>query len=678
MRAGHGQSPPQVLRNIRDLITQGLLDEALDVLAQQVKLRPSDAEVWYLFGVACERQGAVSRAVFCYRKASEVDPTWALPWFKVGSLLSAKVTERQYAVAALEHAVQLAPGWVVASESLCAGMWRIGRRYDAYAAAASLAARRGDDPVAAVLAGSYAFAVGQFSAASNFFRRTLGDIARLPLWALVALARWSSATWQGDIFRLLVVEVQKREVDEKTSILIARSAFRIGEESTAKHFIDKVISKNPKNRQANILLADIYVLNHEWSLAATHLHRAIAGRLGDVRRLHLLAELNIRVGRSGTAEIILRGVVASSPDDPRAWGALLVFLLSKGCDQEAASIIERRCDEDIIHFKRTLKYLDDIGFRQGFVAAIAKNLNAESAGRLGPALAGLQHLRQLEAINLTTHDRPAAFEPRAPEVRSVWRDTVGEVGGHVAVVAAVIRREMRTRFSRDKLGYLWAFIEPLILVALFYGIFMAMGRMAPFGTTMLTFLVSGLVPWYMFQNTMIRVQTAARQNAPLLYFPQVKPIDLFAARAILEFGTLTIVCFILMAAAYSLEPFGEIKSPIGVLFALCLAWLMGSGMGLCVAAAMTWFNWVEKVVSYALRLWFFTSGIFFMANELPSEVRDVLQFNPMFHVIDAMRAALFYDYQAEGSAMTVTLVVAVVSLFLGLLGESLARQRFHL
>jgi len=93
---------------------------------------------------------------------------------------------------------------------------------------------------------------------------------------------------------------------------------------------------------------------------------------------------------------------------------------------------------------------------------------------------------------------------------------------------------------------------------------------------------------------------------------------------------------------------------------------------------MTWFNWVEKVVSYALRLWFFTSGIFFMANELPSEVRDVLQFNPMFHVIDAMRAALFYDYQAEGSAMTVTLVVAVVSLFLGLLGESLARQRFHL
>ena len=47
------------------------------------------------------------------------------------------------------------------------------------------------------------------------------------------------------------------------------------------------------------------------------------------------------------------------------------------------------------------------------------------------------------------------------------------------VIQALILRETRTRFGDHQLGFLWAFIEPLLWILMFYGMYALMGRQPP-------------------------------------------------------------------------------------------------------------------------------------------------------------------------------------------------------
>src|SRR5688500_5178835 len=73
------------------------------------------------------------------------------------------------------------------------------------------------------------------------------------------------------------------------------------------------------------------------------------------------------------------------------------------------------------------------------------------------------------------------------------------------VVTALILRETRTRFGRNRLGYLWALIEPTVVIFTFYVVLMFAGRGHPPGMGLFAFVATGVVPYTLFTNSVTRV-----------------------------------------------------------------------------------------------------------------------------------------------------------------------------
>src|SRR5688572_4796922 len=63
------------------------------------------------------------------------------------------------------------------------------------------------------------------------------------------------------------------------------------------------------------------------------------------------------------------------------------------------------------------------------------------------------------------------------------------------VVNALILRETRTRFGRNQLGYVWALIEPIVVILTFYLVLELAGRRHPPGMTMFAFVATGVLPY---------------------------------------------------------------------------------------------------------------------------------------------------------------------------------------
>lgn len=243
------------------------------------------------------------------------------------------------------------------------------------------------------------------------------------------------------------------------------------------------------------------------------------------------------------------------------------------------------------------------------------------------------------------------------------------------VLAAVLLREMHTRFGRARLGYLWALSEPLAHVLTLFAIFTLLGRSSPVGDDLLPFFTTGIVPWLVFSHTATRVMKSVDANQALLSYPQVTPLDLMAARGVLETATMAVVFAVLLAA---LGLFGSAAWPHHFLdmaggFA-CTA-VFGTGIGMAMGCLLTVLPSADRVYSMVVRPLYFMSGIFFTTETLPQAARDWLLINPVLHMVEWVRSGFFGQYESSHLDRPYALACASGALFLGLAAERVSRAR---
>ena len=244
------------------------------------------------------------------------------------------------------------------------------------------------------------------------------------------------------------------------------------------------------------------------------------------------------------------------------------------------------------------------------------------------------------------------------------------------VVHAIMLREIKTRFGRQRMGYLWALLEPSAFVAIFALMFAYGNQMRPSGMPVVPFLITGFAPFLLFRSTMSQTMGAIEPNRILLTFPQVTPTDLVLARALLEVATLTVVFFLLLAVAHMLGFDIKVENPLGMLLVLgCLA-MTGLGLGAFFAALTPFIRSMPQIVGMvAGRPLFFLSGLFFTAEMLPSTIREVLLLNPLLHMIEWLRSAVFVEFESQYASLEFAFGAALSICCLGLLTLRGLRKR---
>ncbi len=245
------------------------------------------------------------------------------------------------------------------------------------------------------------------------------------------------------------------------------------------------------------------------------------------------------------------------------------------------------------------------------------------------------------------------------------------------VVRALILRETRTRFGKNRLGYLWAFLEPVVMILTFWALFDIVGRQAPYGMDLFTFIGTGIVPYFLFSNSAHRVADSINGNQALLYYPHVQPIDLVIARLLLEAATYAFVFVALMGAHALWNSEFEIDSSLMVIEGFALISLLGGAIGLIFMALAQFSPVVDRARGPLLRPLFWVSGIFFTAETMPEHARDTVLVNPVLHAVELIRGGFFVGYSANHANPAYVLRWILVLGLAGLLLERVVRRRIE-
>lgn len=244
------------------------------------------------------------------------------------------------------------------------------------------------------------------------------------------------------------------------------------------------------------------------------------------------------------------------------------------------------------------------------------------------------------------------------------------------VLYALILREMQARFGRSNIGYLWALVEPLLLVGVFTFGYLALGRRSPpQGMEFLPFLATGIIVYISLRNIANRMSSAIESNRGLLLYPQVTPFDLMVARLLLEGATFIGVFTVILGGGVLLGFASPPADPLMLLLTLFCVVLLGAGIGTLQGAVTMNFPWVDHFMRPFWRMMLWTSGVFFTLKQLPMSAQDILVWNPVLHVIELMRAAYFAQVEPYRVSYGYVMWWVLGSAFLGLLCERMFRDR---
>ncbi|MBN3789418.1 ABC transporter permease [Burkholderia sp. Ac-20353] len=234
------------------------------------------------------------------------------------------------------------------------------------------------------------------------------------------------------------------------------------------------------------------------------------------------------------------------------------------------------------------------------------------------------------------------------------------------VIYALFLRELKTRFGKHRLGYLWVFLEPVVHMLVLFAILGLIAKHTMPGIPFPVFLICGLVPYFMFINIALRSLNALEANLGLLSYRPVHPLDTLIARAGLECIISAVVLVVLLVIldlsgqSVQLSDIPELAAIWGVLV------LFGLGIGIIFMVIGHEFPVSEKIIPLFMRPLYFMSAVMYPLTTIPAEYRGWVLWNPLVHALELLRHTVVPAYAVENVSLVYMTFSALVVLFAGL------------
>ena len=468
----------------------------------------------------------------------------------------------------------------------------------------------------------------------------------------------------------------------ETHLQLAIASERLGDLPTATELAHEAYRLDPQNHHRGMMLAHLLALQKKLPEAVDITRSVIESAGPDPHMSRSLAHLLQQVGDLAGALAAIDSVIAGHPNCADCHGIRAILLLQLGRVAEADLAFRRALELDPAkhdHMRHAVSVLiekNDVAgaLRYGGQLLAIAPADAEYASCM-------RHLLEVQSMNAQSSDfsgiaqlkvrAPARRQTQSPGFRKTFEN-------QWRIIVALILRDIRTRYSESRLGFLWVLMEPIVHVGVLAIVFQfTMQGRPPMGSNFFLFYFTGVMPYLLLNHLALRVGTAVKDSRSLLSISSIVPMDLLISKSLVEIFVTAVVFFIFIGLFHVFGVDGTPVAPELVFVAFAITWILGTGIGLICAALFRLGMIVETALSVLLRLLYFTSGIFYVPANLPLFARDILVWNPFLHVIDLMRVGFFRGYQPPWNDAGYALEISIIVLLCGFVAIAVTSRRLR-
>ncbi|MCB2226928.1 MAG: ABC transporter permease [Desulfarculaceae bacterium] len=237
---------------------------------------------------------------------------------------------------------------------------------------------------------------------------------------------------------------------------------------------------------------------------------------------------------------------------------------------------------------------------------------------------------------------------------------LAELAHNKGLLWALTTRELKGRYRGSLFGFLWTFLNPLMLLGVYALVFSVYFRVQM--DHYAVFMFTGLLPWVFFSQSLNEGAGAITDGGSLVtkvLFPlQILPAVKVAANFVNYLLSLPILFafFIADGVAFHWTMFGFlIVATVHLAFTYALAVLL--------SAANVFLRDTKHIIGNLLTLWFFLTPILYPLAQVPQAFRPLVYLNPAAVITLAYHDVFFWGRWPAWGPLAGVAALSLVLLF---------------
>jgi lipopolysaccharide transport system permease protein len=237
-----------------------------------------------------------------------------------------------------------------------------------------------------------------------------------------------------------------------------------------------------------------------------------------------------------------------------------------------------------------------------------------------------------------------------------------------SLTLTLIRRGIQQRYRGSLLGIFWAFLTPLLMLAVFTFMFgvIFQSRWSAEVTNTFDFamvLFAGLTTFNLFSE-IVGAAPNLVVGQPQLVKKVVFPLSILPMVSVGEALFQAAIAFAILLVANMFLGTGFHATALALPLLLIPLGLTALGLSWFFAAIGVFMRDIGQIMPTLLTAVLFMSAVFYPVSALPAWLQPALAYNPIIGSVEMVRNAVVFgtlpDWRAYGSAVVVGMVVAVL------------------
>jgi homopolymeric O-antigen transport system permease protein len=210
---------------------------------------------------------------------------------------------------------------------------------------------------------------------------------------------------------------------------------------------------------------------------------------------------------------------------------------------------------------------------------------------------------------------------------------------HRSVTMAIVRRDLKVRYSQTFLGVLWAVIQPLTGLVIFTIFFGHLVKLEVPGMSYPIFAFSGMISWFFFSHIVYNAGVSLIESQDLIrkvYFPKILLLFAKTLVGLVEFGIALVLLVVLMLTLGYPMRSSALLFPLFVVLNICV----GLSVALWLSALTVRYRDFHHIIPYLINFGIWLTPVFYPVTLVPTRLEWLVYWNPMAATIAGFRWSL--------------------------------------
>ena len=227
------------------------------------------------------------------------------------------------------------------------------------------------------------------------------------------------------------------------------------------------------------------------------------------------------------------------------------------------------------------------------------------------------------------------------------------------------KNDFKSRYMGNYLGVLWAFVQPLTMIAIFWFVFQVGFKSMPVDNfPFILWLMAGMVPWFFFAESLQSATQSILSNS-FLVKKVVFRVSLLPIIQIISALTIHLFFIVFTLGMFLYYGFTPTLYWLQIPYYLLCTIVLVLGISWITSSVIVFFRDLGQIIAMVIQFGFWLTPIFWPMKILPEKYHGIMQYNPAYYLVEGYRDSLIYNvWFWEKPGLTLQYWVITVLFFL--------------